>query len=74
LYQTSSSSSSSSFFFFFFFFLFLKTVSAVHNITVYRRSESVAPLILNLDARCRKVVNNTTHPLYPRGITPLPIE
>jgi hypothetical protein len=52
----------------------LKTVPALHTITVYRRSEGVAPLILSLDARCRKVVNNTTHPLYLLGITLVPIE
>ena len=44
----------------------LSKVVPVHALKVYRRSRGIAPFILHLDIRYRRMVNFTYRPLYPR--------
>jgi hypothetical protein len=45
---------------------------SVQTIKAYRGRRSIAPFILNLDARWRRVINITPRPLYPHDRTPVP--
>jgi hypothetical protein len=45
----------------------------VHAIKAYRGFRSTAALILILGGRCKRVVNITLFPLYPRERIPVPM-